>query len=60
MCSEREAAGAEREGARSPELAGGSKGARRQLCSQVAGALLRLWEGEALQAEETASAEHVA
>lgn len=60
MCSEREEPGAEREGARSPELTGGSKEVWRQLCSQVVGGLLRLWEREALQAVETASAEHVA
>lgn len=60
LCSAREEPGAEREGTRSPKLVGGSKEVSRQLYCLVVGGLLRLWEGEAVQAEETTPAEPVA
>lgn len=57
-CSDREGSGAETGGTRSPELVEGSKELWRQLCSLVVGGLLRWWEGEAVQSEETCK--HVA
>lgn len=53
MGSGREEPGAETAGTRSPKLAGGSKELWRQLWSLVVGGLWALWEGEAVQPEET-------